>query len=111
MVPRSSAACHSRPQFGLKALFEFTTICCVLAAFTGLLGIAAVVSLMAFSVAIAARQGVAGLASLIAASLLAGIGTGDIQDYGSQLAAIVAAGAICGWHQFRLGHVQLGTDA
>jgi hypothetical protein len=64
-------SCGNRAQFSLKALFEYTTICCVLAALSGFTGIQPAFCLMAFSLALAVNEGLVAIAVLAAASMAA----------------------------------------
>ena len=68
------AASHRRwkhNQFGLKDLFAYVTVCCVVAAASSLVGVVPAFSLMAFSLALGVNLGPAALAMLVVASLAA----------------------------------------
>jgi hypothetical protein len=94
---------RDRMQFSLAALLEYTTLCCILSAWSRATGVAASVCLMAMALALGARQGLLALAMLMAASLSA-----DWQftplDGGSllrQLTVILLTCGVCGWYWLR----------
>jgi hypothetical protein len=90
-------------QFSLGSLFEFTTICCLLAGLSGIVGIVAGSSLAAFALSLAARNGASAIIMLMTASLTAGlVGTDDgSAGFISQLAVFTAAALICLWYRRR----------
>ena len=93
----------SRTQFSLITLFEYTTLCCFLAALIPLLGITSAICLALFSMALAARHGGLALTLLVAASLSAGLpvipGTGSPMI--QQTIMILAASLIGAWYRWR----------
>jgi hypothetical protein len=101
MMP-STSACrpNSWRQFSLLALFEYTTLCCILAALTKALGIGATICLMLMGLALSAGQGWLSLALLGGALLAAGVDQGF-----EQVAVIVCAGVVCGWYRWRASYL------
>jgi hypothetical protein len=102
---QSTIAHHpaSRPQFSLLALFEYTTLCCILAALTGVLGIGPSIGLMFLGLALSARQGWLALAMFMTTSLAAEVTnrTDAVPISGQPLMIIFAAACICGWYRWR----------
>ncbi len=91
---------HSRrPQFRLIALFQYVTLCGVLAGLSGILGMATSACLMGLALALGARQGGWALISLVAASLAADapVADGSNRALAQQLAMLLVAALMCGW--------------
>ena len=61
MVSTAIHARHSRTQFTLSGMFEYTTVCCIVAAFSHLTGVGSAAALMAFALALMMRYGLAAL--------------------------------------------------
>jgi hypothetical protein len=88
-------------QFGLKALFEFVTICCMLAAFSSYVGIVSSICLMGFALCLSLHRGEAALLMLGAASLGACLWPTKTTGLVEQLLTIIAAAVLCAWYKLR----------
>ncbi len=93
-----------RAQFGLLALFEYLTLCGLILAFAAAMGVVATSILMAFALALAARQGWLALASLCGAILAVG-GHATFADerhsYGRIATVWLVAAIVCVWYVYR----------
>ena|SRR5688572_13432538 len=102
MEPSAHDRPASRPQFSLLALFEYTTLCCILAGLSGIVGIGACICLMLMGLALAARQGALALALTWIATLVAaypdGFGSSTVA---SEVTTVLVAFCICGWYRWR----------
>jgi uncharacterized membrane protein (UPF0136 family) len=92
-----------RTQFSLQALFEYTTLCCVLAGLSSVTGIGASVCLMAFGLALATRQGGLALAAVIVASLIAQtpLDENNQTAFSPQFLTLLAAALLSFWYRRR----------
>ena len=91
-------------QFSLAALFEYTTLCGVLLALSGILGLASSVLLMGMGLALGARQGLLALTTLMAASLAADWPSSSTDGDSSiqrQLMVMLLAALLIGWYRLR----------
>jgi hypothetical protein len=98
-----SAPCQVlRPQFGLLALFEYTTLCCLLAGLSGTTGIGPSICLMLVGLALAARQGALALGMIWVATIVAAypddIGSSTIA---AEVTTVLVAFCTCGWYRWR----------
>lgn len=89
-------------QFSLAALMEMVTICAVLFALSGLIGLAASVCLILLAVALAARLGLAAVFMLCVASLSVEFSGRTSGDYGFFGLILIYAISILLCHWFRL---------
>jgi hypothetical protein len=96
-------ALKSAAQFSLMSLFEFTTICCLIAALSSLIGLTAGLFLMAFALSLLIRNGASAIIMLMSASLAAGLVATEGSNTGfiSQLAIFPTAALISWWYRFR----------
>jgi len=102
---QSTPACHRAitTQFSLRHLFEYMTLCCMLAALTGVLGIGPSVCLMLLGLALGAGQGLLSLAFLWAALLLAALPFGAVgHEVVQQTTIVLTAAGMCGWYRWRV---------
>jgi hypothetical protein len=99
-------------QFTLADLFEFVTMCAILAALAPLVGVAAAVCLMLMALALSAWQGWLALALLMAASLAADWRDGPAADsgVGRQVVVMVLAGGLSGWRHLRRSRLRDGAS-
>src|SRR5436190_3656649 len=90
----------NRTQFSLRSLFEYTTICCVLAALSSFTGIQSTFCLMAFSLALAANQGRVAIAVLAATSMAAELPIQGDQTFSAlrQFTTLFIAGSLGAWY-------------
>lgn len=105
-VPTGHPAPRSRPeaQFGLASLLGFVTVCAVLSALAGAIGISASVLLMLMSLALWARQGWLAMAMLLSASLAADLPLptpGVESTIVRQVLVFLSAAVLCGWYRLR----------
>lgn len=92
----------SRQQFSLRALFEYTTLCCLLAAMSSGLGIGPSVCLMLLGLALTIGQGLLSLGMLGAAVIAVAFSATPGGDEFNRLSAtVLAAGGVCGWYRWR----------
>jgi hypothetical protein len=102
-TPRSTQFRLPR-QFSLAAVFEYTMICAVLAAFSPAVGRMSNVFLMFMALALGAKEGLAALSMLVAASISADWQLGS-SDGGlgirRQLSVILLAVLLCRWYLVR----------
>jgi hypothetical protein len=90
-------------QFTLAALFEYVTLCAILAALSPLVGVASGVFLMLMALALIARQGWLALAMLMAASLAADwpyLPHAE-SSFGRQFFVLLLGGGLAGWRHLR----------
>ncbi len=93
-----------RRQFGLAALLEFITLCAVLSALSGHLGLATSAFLMVTGLALGAGLGPLALLALMAASLASDWPCDSVHRADSvsrQLIFILVAFVLCGWYLLR----------
>ena len=91
-------------QFSLSELFEYVTICSILAALSPLIGILASVLLMLLALAIWARAGKLAMIMLMAVLLAANAPRSPVTEwfpYGQQLLSAPLALAIAVWYGYR----------
>ena len=91
-------------QFSLSELFEYVTICSILAALSPLIGILATVLLMLLALAIWARAGKVAMMMLMAILLAANAPRSPVTEwfpYGQQLLSSPLALAIAVWYGYR----------
>ena len=90
-----------RLRFSLAAVFEYTTLCALLCAFSPLSGVIASVYLMLMALALGAKQGLAALLMLIAASVSTDWQLSPIDGasaFQRQIMVMLLAALICGWY-------------
>jgi hypothetical protein len=91
-------------QFSLAAVFEYTTICAVLSAFSPAVGRMSSVFLMGMALALGAKEGLAALIMLVAASISAdwqfGVSGGGLGIHRQLMVAVLAA-LVCRWYLVR----------
>ena len=101
MVLRQDSGAAARDgQFSLIAVFEFVTICAVLAASTPLLGILTAVCLMLFALALWLKLGLLALAMLVAA-ILAIDWHPETLNSARHLVLLLMIGLLCAWYEWR----------
>jgi hypothetical protein len=86
-------------QFNLLSLFEYTTICCIVASLTSLVGIPSALCLMGFALGLFLRQGWLAVA-LLTAAFIASISTSGAGFF-REFAIIFVASLICLWYIYR----------
>jgi hypothetical protein len=90
------------PQFSLLALFEYTTLCCLLAGLSGIVGIGPSICLMLMGLALAAHQGALALVMIWVATVVAAYPEGiDGSNIAAQAMTIVVAFCVCGWYRWQ----------
>jgi hypothetical protein len=91
-------------QFSLAAVFEYTTLCAVLCAFSPVVGIMSSLFLMVMALSLGAKQGLAALIMLMVASISAdwqfGL-SGDGRGIWRQLMLMLLAALVCYWYLVR----------
>jgi hypothetical protein len=106
MRPALSNSPTGRLQFSLQALFEYTTLCCLLAGLSSLLGIGPSLCLMFFGLALVWKQGPLALVMLLIA-----FGSTDLDAAYTTSAALrrfilttLAAALLSFWYRWRGRH-------
>lgn len=102
-TPSAKATSTSTYRFGLKEIFELTTLCCILASLSTLFGNASSFYLMVMAVAVWLRQGAIALAMLVVACL--SVDETESLDRDSEIFRIIllmfVATGICMWYEMR----------
>jgi hypothetical protein len=94
---------HRAAQFSLRSLFELTSLCCLLAAMSSILGVWPAAALMLVALALQCRLGGISVLALAAAMLATPLPAGTLEGavFSRQVAVALAAGAICSWYWLR----------